>query len=90
MQISTGCFRCLRVNIPDAVTSFVVPCDVRYVQIKNAGGTNAMRFNTDGDATHYRTLAAGAESPTLRVLPGSTIYTDGVSGSTTAEVTLWD
>jgi hypothetical protein len=90
MSISTGSFRCLRVSIPDAVTSFQVPADVTYIQIKNVGLLNSMRFNADGDDTHYRTLVPGGESPSMRVLPGTTIYTDGVLGATTAEIILWD
>lgn len=92
--------KAVRVNIPDAITSFVIPNLKRAgaekkIIIKNVGTglfANTLRFNFEGDGvSNYITLAPGERSEIFGGLRGGeTVYTDGVNGSTTAEILIWE
>jgi hypothetical protein len=89
-ELLTGVSRCLRINIPDEITSFNIPSETKYMIIKNAGATNDMTFNFPDDAeTDFWTLKPQTQSPVMVVKPGSLVHTDGIGGSTTCEVLLW-
>ena len=75
-----------RLEIPDPVSSFVIPPDASEAVIKNVG-TNDMRFNFDGDfTTHYWVLKSGEQTPLIKVSGGLKIQTDGIGGSQTIDV----
>jgi hypothetical protein len=88
-----------RLTTPDSVTSFTVPnlkrpgIEKNFI-IKNTSailGRN-VRINFEGDgSTNYITLGPGESTPTLRGLGGGDIvYLDGVSGSVTVEIIMWE
>lgn len=90
----TGRTLCLRLTVPDAVTSFAIPSGIEWVLIRNATGgitPNDIRINFDDDsASNYATLIAGAAyTGPIRVAGGRVLNTDGVGGSATLEVIAW-
>lgn len=84
--------RTIRTTIPDAITEFVIPDGVRWIYLKNVSLLNSIRINFEGDgASNYLTIAAGGDFPqAMDVRPGQKMYTDGVGGSATAEILMWD
>jgi hypothetical protein len=92
--------KAIRTIIPDQITSFVIPILRRSgfskkIIIKNVSAgliPNSIRFNFNDDgAGNYWTLAPGESSPVFSGLrSGDSVNTDGVSGSGTAEILVWE
>lgn len=85
-----------RVSVPDAVNTIVVPNlknggFYKNFVIKNIGALVSCRVNFDGDPNNYITLSPGASTPVMKGLRGGDlVYTDGIAGSTTLEVIVWE
>lgn len=89
-----------RIVAPDQATSVVVPDLLRATFEKNITirnidtglGQSSLRFNFDGDfGSHYSTLAPGETSRVISGLRGGdVIYLDGIGGSATLEVMVWE
>lgn len=93
--------QCFRVTIPDLASTVTIPTlgnplVPKKIAIRNVGSglfANAFRFNFPGDASNqYVELAAGAAYPFIigGILGGEVMNVDGVGGSATAEVLIWE
>jgi hypothetical protein len=89
---------CYRISVPNEVNSFVMPDLSRpgftkKFLFRNIGALVSLKIAFPGDDidTDYITLSPGESTDILGGLKGGEeITTDGISGSATAELIVWE
>jgi len=75
----------IRITVPDEATAYQVPSDVNEVVFKCVG-VNKIKLWFEGDtASNYYTFDVD-EAKAFKIIPGSTVYLDGVGGASAVEV----
>lgn len=94
--------RTFRVTVPDVINSITIPdlgnpLALKYVSVRNVSTgllPNAFRFNFEGDgASNYIELQPSTTNDPYvfgGIRGGEIVYIDGVGGSATMDVTVWE
>lgn len=88
--------RTLKITVPNDATTLALPSlkkdgAVKEVFVRNIGLLDLHMYFEDDASGDYITVKAGEVSPIFSGLAGNELlYLDGVGGSTTIEVMIWE